>query len=516
MAELDSQSQASQQPSGSGDKKSKADPNTGLWIRAAKAVVYAGKRISDAACRLFIIIRDYQGNNSHAWVGVERLAADMDRTPRRVQQLIKELEAVGAIEVVERPGTTNHYRTCFLELKSSQEEGQAHLSVQVVNADRKTVPTVVAALTKPTPVSQTSQAISLQQKVPFPIETTAITCGLKQTYRKVRRVTQAPDNDFQQLSLNWEDDLSPTAISETQVVEISEVKYVSPLPPKKNSPKLESRELESKVCEKTRITHKQMSGKVQRVVKTRPGEQGALFTRLSKRGMLNLVNDSNRNLRLQNRVEVQPTAEQAEIAALLCAEGVAEIDAASIAVGNPNKGDVLGWIELAQGKRNPGGYLKVMLLDKSGVKPPAILPKGNNRTGAGTANYFSRQPNHETPAMAYIRRHQYDEQQETLELAPCALTEIVNANYYVKLAEGKQKVSEEEWQNQNPAIEPKLEGLIQQLDLKASQNLRQARIEGNIVLIEFKRGYYLPFYALDGWLSTIKRLHSEVNEIRLI
>ena len=459
------------------DRTVKADPTSGLWIKASKAIIYAGKRISNAAKVLFIIIRDYQGDNTYAFPSEATLAADMDCSARQIRNYLDELEAAGAIEVIERPGRVHHYRTCFLEMKTESGEGSNSKAV----------------CDNPNGTSTTS------------------------LHRQVQSSNQG----------------APRNCSST-------------LPRNCSSAELDSSELGFKtVCENTPISSqkvKLLNSKSGQYVKSISSPNGTLatssnntffatgsgitsiFTGDSYVKLQSQANPGEDTMRRFQPAEV--TLEQAELAAMLKAEGVASEDAVRIALTNPKKADVTRWIETARSKYNPGGYLKVVL-EKKDARPPVSPPTSSTKATHGKGGSKRRNPpsdseGSQTGPIDFSKfepggRYEYMVHQpinNNTESNPTS--ELVLVNSYRQDGTTGEIYPATEAQLRSRVIDPKLRNIIRQLDKKACQDLRQAYIEGNVVIIEFYRGYPPPYNAAKLWLPMVKCFYKEVTEIRLI
>ena len=442
------------------DRTVKADPTSGLWIKASKAVIYAGKRISNAAKVLFIIIRDYQGDNAYAFPSEATLAADMDCSTRQIRNYLDELEAAGAIQVIERPGCVHHYRTCFLEMKI---EGGGGFNPKAIS------------------------------------DTTTSVDNPTSTRLKVRPDKQgAPRNC--------------------------------------SSAELDSSELESKtVCEAAPLNSQELrllNSKAGQYTKSTSNPDRTLVTGsgnthiVTGNSYVKLEPQANPEEDIPRRFQpAEITPAQAEIAAMLQSEGVASVDAERIALTNPKKADVTRWIETARSKHNPGGYLKVVL-DKQDARPPASPThaikvahgKGGSKrrnsasdsegSQAGPIDFSKFEPGGKYAYMVHQPTNNTDDSNPTSDLVLANSDRQDGTIGEIYVATGAQPRSR--------VIDPKLRGIIRQLDKKACLDLRQAYIESNTVIIEFYRGYQPSYNAEKLWLPLIKCFYEEVTEIRLI
>ena len=449
------------------DRTVKADPTSGLWIKASKAVIYAGKRISNAAKVLFIIIRDYQGDNAFAFPSEATLAADMDCSVRQIRDYLDELETAGAIQIIERPGRVHHYRTCFLEMKT-ESVGSGN---QTADSDQ---------------TSGGSTTPSQQQVRPFN--------------------QGAPRNCSSTLPRNC-------SSSELDSSELESKTVCEDAPLNSN----ELRLLNSKAGQYTKST-----SNPNRTLVTGSGNTHIV----TGNSYVKLEPQANPDEDIQRRFQpAEVTPAQAEIAAMLKGEGVASIDAERIALTNPKKADVTRWIETARSKHNPGGYLKVVL-DKQDARPPASPThaikaahgKGGSKrrnsasdsegSQAGPIDFSKFEPGGKYAYMVHQPTNNTDDSNPTSDLVlenSNRQDDTTGENYVATGAQPRSRVTD-----------PKLRSIIRQLDKKACQDLRQAYIEGDVAIIEIYRGYQPPYNAAELWLPMIKCFYEEVTEVRLV
>ena len=477
----------------------KADPNSGLWVRAAKAVVYAGKRISDAAKILFVIIRDYQGDNPYAWVSIETLAHDTEKTTRRVQQLVKELEAAGAIQVVERPGLVNHYRTCFLELKPEQTQ---------TSAARTNEPQAQTA--RPNLVSMSPKVISYPgSQASLPKETVPIKKELPGSSQieqpaapQLLRQPQ-PFQDVagcQQLSFGWHEEAITAQPVKTKAAkgQLAPLKEVAPLPLKEISPKLEPTKLEIIVCKNAPAPDSNLrqskSGRVRAGLADFKKEK----LLLPKPTGLSDLPDAK-----PGQSQSQLTTAQNEVCGLLCAEGLAFQEAQKLAVLSHNiSGHVLPWIEYARTRHNPAGYLRTVLL-MADSRPPTEV---KSRPEFGTAKNQSRPV--ASPQSGPIDFSKFAPGGKYAYLIeppkPFEVEETASASRGSIL----EQEAEQDYAYEQPApvvsrtIDPQLKSMIRQLDRTAYANLKQAYVEDKTLYMKLynvghtpKTANWLPFFS---------------------
>ncbi len=491
----------------------KADPNSGLWVRAAKAVVYAGKQISDAAKVLFVIVRDYQGDNQYAWVSIETLAHDTEKTTRRVQQLVKELEAAGAIQVVERPGLVNHYRTCFLELKPEQTQSSAaNINKPKAQASRAHLLSISSGRVS-YPEGQASQANAVAsikiKQVPgsSQIEKPAAPQPLPQT-QSVQKV----GGSYQQLSFGWNAaTTSVPAKTETTKgkAKTAPLKKVSPLPLKEISPKLEPAKLEILVCKNAPAPDsklRQSQGSRVRSSQSNPKAENLLpWKSASRHGMTEV-----------ETFQSPPglTTAQTEICELLCAEGLAFQEAQKLAALSHNVAShVLPWIEYARTRHNPAGYLRTVLLmadsrpPTTEVKPTSGSGKAKNQSSLkaqsqnGPIDFSKYEPGGK---YGYLTEPpQSFEAGETAIASPASRPELEAAQDYV-YTQPVPVVPQ--------TIDPQVKMLIRQLDRTAYDNLRRAYVEDKTLCVGLYNVGHTP--KTDKWLPFFS--HLGITAIRVL
>ena len=491
----DNATQATQRPH-------KADPNSGLWVRAAKAVVYAGKRISDAAKVLFVIIRDYQGDNQYAWVSIETLAVDAEKTTRRVQQLVKELEAAGAIQVVERPGLVNHYRTCFLELKPEQAQA---LVARPHGSKANLLPISAGLISYPkTPASQATRAAStIKSKIkPLPAS----------SHNAPQALQTEPG--YQQLSFGWDETATPgttSAKAATAKAKTAPLKKVSPLPLKEISPKLEPAKLEIIVC-------KNAPARDSNLRRSNGGRVRAGQPTSPKENLLPWKSAGPSGVAAAEIVPSQPelTTSQTEVCDLLRAEGLATQEAQKLAALSHNAIDhVRPWIEYARTRHNPAGYLRTVLLLADSRPPTATEPKAT--FGAGKPkNQSSPTANRQSGPIDFSKyepggKYGYLtapprilEVDDTATASPAAWSE--------EAGQGQAHAYEPPVPIVSKTIDPQVKMLIRQLDRTAYDNLRRAYVEDKTLCV----GLYNVGHILktDNWLPFFS--HLGVTAIRLV
>ena len=78
----------------------------------AEVSLLKDRRISDAAFRLFAVLKSYARHKDYCWPSHQTLAVDMGLQPRRVADLLKQLVAAGLVEIESRAraGLSNIYR----------------------------------------------------------------------------------------------------------------------------------------------------------------------------------------------------------------------------------------------------------------------------------------------------------------------------------------------------------------------------------------------------------------------
>ena len=78
----------------------------------AEVSLLKDRRISDAAFRLFAVLKSYARHKDYCWPSHQTLASDMGLQPRRVADLLKQLVTVGLVEIESRAkaGLSNIYR----------------------------------------------------------------------------------------------------------------------------------------------------------------------------------------------------------------------------------------------------------------------------------------------------------------------------------------------------------------------------------------------------------------------
>ena len=78
-------------------------------IRYLNAVL-AAAGVSDGVARVAYVIAGYCNAGGYAWPGIERIAADVGRSPDTVARRIQKLEQLGVLAVDRRRGAVNVYR----------------------------------------------------------------------------------------------------------------------------------------------------------------------------------------------------------------------------------------------------------------------------------------------------------------------------------------------------------------------------------------------------------------------
>lgn len=276
---------------------------------------------------------------------------------------------------------------------------------------------------------------------------------------------------------------------------------VSPLPMQKTSSELDSAKLDSKiVCEKSRITPLQPFTHKGQVQTLAGGQQP----------------------KPKPAIELTLSPTQNEIATLLQNAGVASVDALRIASTNPAKPDVLRWIDLAQSKANPGGYLAVVL-GKLQVAPPE--KKTSQQEQSIRSKKWQKRDNdkvakREAGALAFMRRHanELEKWQQdviatdvpTLASAPA----VLNSTSHTELDTlSLGTITNEE--NVIPIVDPAIRALVRQIDKQACGYLRQAHIVDDCLLLSFV-GNYRPSSSFASWLPAVKSKYPTVKEIVLL
>ena len=338
--------------------ETQANQDSGLWIKAAKTVIYAGKRISHAAKVLYVILRDYQGENEYAWPSVATLATDMECSERYVQELLRELEAVGAIEIIEQAGWVSLYRVCFLELKSGQPTSdQLPRLTQAVS--------VPPNYSSPLPPNYSSPELE-----PLELEKRVCENAVK------RSNSEGGEGDIPQLALTTEVPTNP---------QDPPIRDKTPKP-KRGYANIEAR-FNARPILGDRDNGQNREQEVGAGSRSRKPEQVLSSTETHTQPA---VGDYNGQL----------TTEQTDIAELLKAVGMATLDACRLAVQPQNhRAHVQAWIVYARGHaHNPAGYL-CRVLDRQDAQPPA--PKKVRK--ATTRRATSKQTDQQTPPIDFTK-----------------------------------------------------------------------------------------------------------------
>lgn len=450
------------------------EPSKYLWIRAPKDIVYSSA-FSDGAKLLYLILVDYQGRNAYAFPSLETLATDSGKSVRRVQQILKELEEGGAVEIISQPGWVNLYRVC-LPPHDATENREAAVD-SIANTDSVTTNT-----------SSTTDDVKAVQPTCIPLT----------------------ESEYEVVELA-ESDL--VAQSSTRL------QNISPLPMQNSSTELDPVKLENIVCEKSRRYNRTRNlaskGSQQNKLKTFFSEPNSPEPQIAKPAAT-------------YPSELSET--QLVIAEMLCKVGVASTDAKRIALTNPTKEAVAQWIEFAKSKNNPGGYLAVVL-GKKGEIPPPLLNIATEQSSRKSARK-KWQPNKQTlsssqeaGAIAFMRRHQNelaDWQKTSTATNEPAGQLSTNTEKKVELTQ-KQVDEVELTAGENIAenvvtefeINPQMRSLIRQLDKQAAQYLKQARIEENKLIISFV-GNYCPNKGVSSWLPALQMQYKTISEIVLL
>lgn len=497
-----------------------------LWIRAPKTIVYS-QAFTDGAKLLYLILLDYQGRNSYAFPSLETLARDTGKSVRRVQQILKELEAGGAIEIISQPGWVNQYRVSL-----------PPATALIAAADS-------ANATNTRGEREASKAISDEQSSVQEQENIAT-----KPLELVTLLRQPVSNTTEQQSL-------------------APMQLAASLPLQPISSELDSSELElNTVCEKSRVRH------VRKYFATNPENIIGFSTATS--GNKQLIRQQTISPQISSKAATaQPslTSEQIEIYQMLQSAGVASIDAEQIALTNPRKNTVQQWVEFSKSKANPGGYLAVVLRKADAVPPIQTtantfpVAATNSAIEAGKSqvhknwrsNQRNQHNNREAGAVAFMQRHQSElEKWQSDQPQPISSTEETNSGNvanseqaetascgYVKLNETtnatsgqvKSGTSEQpveitttpeklfeviaeplanpELTTFEPAVDGRVRSLIRQMDKQACQYLKQARIEGNKLVVSFV-GNYQPTQNIANWLPLIKMNYTAVSEVLLL
>lgn len=463
----------------------RAEPIKYLWIRAPKAIVYS-QSFTDGAKLLYLILLDYQGRNSYAFPSLETLARDTGKSTRRVQQILKELEAGGAIEIISQPGWVNLYRVGL-------------------------------------PVST--------------IEPTSIIAAPDDAI-----VTTSPETELADTSIT----IDGTASS---LLHLTPPKYIAPLPMKPISNELDAIELENTVCKTSRVslTHESkllsLNTSNQQPIATSNHTQSARQNTPTTPSRSYVKLQTRQSGLTNEQVEIANLLHVAGVASV-DAERIALTNPDKSNVQHwiefaKNKANPGGYLAVVLGKVDatpPPSPSKPVNLTVSQDTP--VTSQGQHQAGkTWRGNKRGNANNQESGAIAYIRRHQNELekwQDEQYQASANASEQATNqSNSYVKLSGYTDEqfasigLNEQAVEiNQPPVspsdetsephgttiIDPQVRGLIRQLDKQSCQYLRQACIEGDKLVISFV-GNYQPQQDVRTWLPLLKLSYESLNEV---
>lgn len=438
-----------------------------LWIRAPKTLIY-NQSFSDAAKLLYLILLDYQGRNPYAFPSLETLASNTGKSVRRVQQLLKELEAAAAIEIISQPGWVNLYRVC-------QPLTETNPSNTLDQAD--------GTISNETPNADTQLSAPLQDIAPLPMQKISSELDSSQLESKI---VCEKSREVQKQSVSGNQIQAGFSVSNS-----AKAKQTN------SQPQLTPDQHE--IAELLRTAGVATTDAI-RIAATNPVKTDVLqWVEFAK----NKANPGGYLAVVLGKLQVAPPQ-------LPTPEKVFSQQANSPHPPNwrkranqPTSNQQAGAVAFMH--RHATELEKWQQIEPTLIASAAqsanaeILSAADYVKLAETALVVTEQA---TPAESIANF-----ESETTGEAECAVEQTNLSEPAATKATDLERIE--------PYIDPVVRLLIRQLDRQACAYLRQAQVLGDILLISFV-GNYRPTSNVTNWLPTIKSRYNLVNEVRLL
>lgn len=444
-----------------------AEPTKYLWIRAPKAIVY-NSNFSDGAKLLYLILLDYQGRNAYAFPSLERLADDTGKSVRRVQQLLKELEAGEAIEIVSQPGWVNLYKVGLPTAISTESDTTENISDSKFKLNSQITESLSTA-SNSFSKDDVTQAITPVQKItPLPMQKTS------------------PELDSTKLDSKTVCKKSPVAQSRTRIVSNAQISN--------------GESLTKIFSQKTGIVSTQTASSFTKpnLQPARTDEQNQISTLLQLAGVatVDVLRIAATNPKLEN---VQQWIDFAK-----------------------NKANPGGYLAVVLSKSDA---VPPTLQAENATVSGQRNSKKNWRDNKRSKN------NQESGAVAYIQRHQNElvkwQSDQTTDNLGVAVVDTEKAyktsesknsgtsQQVLQITEPQLENCEEEISPADLVFERQIKAIVRQIDREACQYLRQIRFDGDRLLVSFV-GNYQPKQSVASWLPLLKTQFTAIREILLL